>query len=74
MKCGVSWQILDPVLAPDQFGVARPLGPKDLDRHVTRHGIYPSFLASTGLPWSEYIRSQRNRSRSVPSLYGGTRF
>ena len=32
-----------------------------------RHGVYPSFLAPTGVPWSEYIRSQRNRSRSVSS-------
>ena len=38
-----------------------------MDRHVTRCGIYPSFLAPTGVPWSEYIRSQRNRSRSVSS-------
>ena len=55
------------VLAPDQFGVARPLGPKDLGRCVTRHGIYPSFLAPTGVPQSEYIMSQRNRVRSVSS-------
>ena len=54
-------------MVPDQFGVARPLGPKDLDRHVTRHGIYPSFPAPTGVPWSEYVRSQMNRSRSVSS-------
>ena len=54
-------------MASDQFGVAQPLGPKDLDKHVTRHGIYPSFPAPTGVPWSEYIRSQRNRSRSVSS-------
>ena len=67
MKCGISGQRLDPVLAPDQFGVARPLGLEDLDKHVTRHGIYPSFLAPTGVPWSEYIGSQRNRSRSVSS-------
>ena len=45
MKHGISRQRLDPVLAPDQFGVARPLGPEDLDRCVTRHGIYPSFPA-----------------------------
>ena len=32
-----------------------------------RHHVYPSFLASTGVPWSEYIRLQRNRSRSVSS-------
>ena len=54
-------------MAPDQFGVARPLGPEDLDKCVTRHGIYPSFLAPTGVLWSEYIRSQRNRSTSVSS-------
>ena len=34
---------------------------------MTWHGIYPSFSAPTGVPWSEYIRSQRNRSRSVSS-------
>ena len=42
MKCGVSRQRHDPVLAHDQFGMARPLGPKDMDRCVTRHGVYPS--------------------------------
>ena len=54
-------------MAPDQFGVAQPLGLEDLDKCVTRHGVYPSFLAPTGVPRSEYIRSQRNRSRSVSS-------
>ena len=54
-------------MTPDQFGVARPLGPEDLDRCVTRHGIYTSFPAPTGVPWSEYVRSQMNRSRSVSS-------
>ena len=39
MKCGISRQIFDPVLAPDQFGVVRPLGPKDLDRCMTRQGV-----------------------------------
>ena len=67
MKHGVSRQRLDPVLVLDQFSVAQPLGPEDLDKLVTRHGIYPSFLAPTGVPWSEYIGSQRNRSRSVSS-------
>ena len=67
MKHGISRQRLDPVLAPDQFGVAQPLGPENLDKCVTRHGIYPSFLAPTGVPWSEYVRLQRNRSRSVSS-------
>ena len=54
-------------MATDQFGVARPLGPKDLDRHVTRHGVYPAFLGPTGVTWSEYVRSQMNRSMSVSS-------
>ena len=27
--------------------------------------MYPSLPAPNGVPWSEYIRSQRNRSRSV---------
>ena len=54
-------------MAPYQFGVAQPLGPEDLDKCVTRHGIYPSFPAPTGVPWSEYVRLQRNRSRSVSS-------
>ena len=67
MKHGINRQRLDPVLAPDQFGVAKCLGPEDLDRHVTRHGIYPAFPAPTGAPWSEYVRSQMNRSRSVSS-------
>ena len=32
MKCDITrWQI-DPVLAPDQFSVAQPLRPEDLDR------------------------------------------
>ena len=34
---------------------------------MTRHGVYPSLPAPTGVPWSEYIRSQRNRSWSVSS-------
>ena len=54
-------------MAPDQFSVARPLRPDDLDKCVTWHGIYPSLPAPNGVPWSEYIRSQRNRSRSVSS-------
>ena len=52
-------------MAPDQFDVAQPLGLQDLDKCVTRHDIYPSFLAPTEVPWSEYISLQRNRSRSV---------
>ena len=65
MKCDITRQRVDPVLAPDQFSVAGLLRPEDLDRCVTRHGIYPSLPAPNGVPWSEYIRSQRNRSRSV---------
>ena len=34
---------------------------------MTQNGIYPSLPAPTGVPWSEYIRSQRNRSKSVSS-------
>ena len=67
MKHGVNRWSLDPVLAPDQFGVAKPLGPEDVDRCVTRHGIYPAFPAPIGAPWSEYVRSQMKRSRSVSS-------
>ena len=67
MKHDIARQRVDPVLAPNQLSVVRPLRPEDLDRHVTRHGIYPSQLAPTGVPWSEYIRSQRNGSRSVSS-------
>ena len=55
------------VLAPDQVSVARPLRPEDLDRRMTWHGIYPSLPAPNGVPWSEYVRTQRNRSRSVSS-------
>ena len=34
---------------------------------MIRHGIYPSLPAPNGVPWSEYVRPQRNRSRSVSS-------
>ena len=67
MKCDITRQRVDPLLAPDQFSLARPLEPEDLDRHVTRHGVYPSLPAPSGVPWREYIRSQRDRSRSVSS-------
>ena len=67
MKCDITRQWVDPVLAPDQFSVAWLLRQEDLDRRVTQHGVYPSLPALTGVPWSEYIRSQRNRSRSVSS-------
>ena len=58
---------VDPVLAPDQFSVARPLRPEDLDRRVTRQGIYHSLPAPNGVPWSEYVRTHRNRSKSISS-------
>ena len=58
---------VDPVLAPNQFSVARPLQPKDLDRRVTRQGIYPSLPAPNGVPWSEYVRTHGNRSKSISS-------
>ena len=60
-------QRVNPVLAPDQFSVAQPLAPEDLDRCLTQHDIYPSLPAPNSVPWSEYVRSQRNRSRSVSS-------
>ena len=54
-------------MAPDQFSVARPLRPENLDRRMTQYGIYPSLPAPNGVPWSEYVRTQRNRPRSVSS-------
>ena len=54
-------------MAPDQFSIARPLRPEDLDRQVTHHGIYPLLPAPDGVPWSEYVQIQRNRSRPVSS-------
>ena len=51
----------------DQFSVAQLLRLEDLDRRETWHGVYPSLPAPTGVPWSEYIRSQRNGSRSASS-------
>ena len=67
MKCHTVRQKVDPVLAPDQFSVARPLRPEGLDRCVTWHGIYPLLPDPNRVPWSKYVRSQRNRSRSVSS-------
>ena len=53
----------------DHLRVANPIRPEDLDRRVTRHGIYPSLPASHGVPWSTYVRSQKvsSRSRSISS-------
>ena len=53
MKHDIPRQRVGPLLAPDQFSVARPLEPEDLDRCVTRHGVYPSLPAPNGAPWSE---------------------
>ena len=55
MRCHTSRCRIDPILAPDQFGVARPLRPEDLDMRVTRQGIYPSLPAPNGVPLSEYV-------------------
>ena len=60
-------QRVDLVLVPDQFSVARPLRPEDLDRQVTRYGIYPSLPAPNSVPWSEYMRTYRNKPKSVSS-------
>ena len=34
---------------------------------MTRQGIYPSLPAPNGVPWSEYVRTHRNRSKSISS-------
>ena len=34
---------------------------------MTQYDIYPLLPAPNGVPWSEYVRTQRNRSRSVSS-------
>ena len=54
------------------WGVANPIRPKDLDRRVTRHGIYPSLPASRGVPWSTYVRSQRSQRVSSRSISSST--
>ena len=51
----------------DHLQVVNPIRPEDLDRHVTRQGVYPSLPASPGVPWSAYVRSQKVSSRSVSS-------
>ena len=67
MRCHIARHRVDPVLALDQFSVARPLRPEDLDRRVTRQGVYPSLPALNGIPWSEYVRTHGNRPQSVSS-------
>ena len=34
---------------------------------MTRQGIYPSLPAPNGVPWSEYVRTHRNRPPSTSS-------
>ena len=67
MKCDMSRRRTDSVVTPGHLSVAKPIRPEDLDRCVTRHGVYPSLPASHGVPWSAYVRSQRVGSRSVSS-------
>ena len=52
----------------DHLHVGNPLKPEDLDRRVTRQGVYPSLPVPRGVPWSAYVRSQKSQrvsSRSV---------
>ena len=56
----------------DHLGVANPIRPKDLDRRVTHHGIYPSLPVSRGVPWSTYVRSQRSQRVSSRSISSST--
>ena len=41
--------------------------PKDLDSRVTRQGVYLLLPAPNGIPWSEYVRTHRNRPQSISS-------
>ena len=61
MRHHIARHRVDPVLALDQFSVARPLRPEDLDRRVTRQGVYPLLPAPNGIPWSEYMRTHGNK-------------
>ena len=56
----------------DHLGVAKPNRPEDLDRRVTRHGIYPSLPASQGVPWSTYMKTQRSQRVSSKSVSSST--
>ena len=67
MRHHIARRRVDPVLAPDQFSVARPLQPEDLDRRVTRQGVYPSLPAPNGIPWSEYMRTHGKKTQSISS-------
>ena len=68
MKCGKLRKQMD----SDHLRVANPIRPEDLDRHVTRHGIYPSLPASQGVPWSTYVKSQRSQRVSSRSISSST--
>ena len=63
MKCDKSKKRME----SDHLRVAKPIRPEDLDRHVTRHRVYPLIPASRGVPWSTYVRSQKVSSRSISS-------
>ena len=41
--------------------------PEDLDRRVTRQGVYPSLPAPNGIPWSEYVKTCGNKPQSISS-------
>ena len=56
----------------DHLRVANPIRPEDLDRRVTRHGIYPSLPASQGVPWSTYVKTQRSQRMSSRSISSST--
>ena len=64
MKHGKSRKQID----SDHLRVANPIRPEDLDRRVTRHGIYPSLPASHGVPWSIYVKTQRSQRMSSRSI------
>ena len=67
MRCDMTRRRTDSVITPDHLSVAKPMRPEDLDRCVTHHGVYPSLPASRGVPWSAYVRSHKDKSRSVSS-------
>ena len=67
MRHHIARRRVDPVLALDQFSVTRPLQPEDLDKRVTRQGVYPSLPAPSGIPWSEYMKTHSNKQQSISS-------
>ena len=56
----------------EHIGVANPIRPEDLDRRVTRHGIYPSLPASQGVPCSPYMKTKRSQKVSSRSISSST--